>query len=128
MSTADPGSGQAPPRPDQCRFLTLEGLLPRPRKRDAVEHLPAQRNAGNGNYSSARPSTRSTRKLRVSKSVGAINVRLRLRSYIGRINADWHRSETKDGWTMVRASGAIEPKPVHFDDLPSLLANLCAKA
>ncbi len=43
---------------------------------------------------------------------------------IGRISADWHRSETKDGWTLVRASGAIEPKPVHFDDLPSLLADL----
>jgi type III restriction enzyme len=43
---------------------------------------------------------------------------------LGRISADWHRSETKDGWTLVRAAGAIEPKPIHFDDLPSLLADL----
>ena len=42
---------------------------------------------------------------------------------IGRISRDWHRSETKDGWILVRASGAIEPKPVHFDDLPSLLGD-----
>jgi type III restriction enzyme len=47
---------------------------------------------------------------------------------IGRISPDWHRSETKDGWTLVRASGAIEPKPVHFDDLPSLLADLRGEA
>lgn len=47
---------------------------------------------------------------------------------IGRISADWQRSETKDGWTLVRAAGAIEPKPVHFDDLPSLLANLRAES
>ena len=26
-------------------------------------------------------------------------------------------------WTLIRAGGAIEPKPIHFDDLPSLLAD-----
>jgi hypothetical protein len=41
--------------------------------------------------------------------------------------AGCHRSETKDGWTLVRAAGAIEPKPIHFDDLPSLIVELAAR-
>jgi type III restriction enzyme len=42
----------------------------------------------------------------------------------GRITPDWHRSEAKDGWTLVRAEAAIEPRPVHYDDLQTLLADL----
>lgn len=42
----------------------------------------------------------------------------------GRISADWNGSESKDGWTLIRAGGTIAPKPIHFDDLPGLLADL----